>query len=143
MTPNLKNLKVAELEKYDGSPDGFAIWYSTIRGYIAMKPNTFPTNQARVFCMLSYLDPKSRAEGWGMIKRDEYLDTQWPAYKNFQDLIKAEFQEPMVKGKAMNALETIKQGLQTIDEHNTKFCMLRIKAGATSTDVELFLITAY
>ena len=145
-TAGSKNYKVADQAPFNGKPEQIESFLQECETRFRVLLHDYDTVNKQVFYALSLMK-SGIAKAW----KDQYLASQRgqhflahaDLWVSFTAALKNSFADPGKATDAMTQLQNIRQEKNSIDELNTKFCLLIQKAGLDMTTNAALLIQMY
>lgn len=120
--PDHKEPPVADPHSYDGSQNLLQTFLTSVQLYIALRPNRFKNEKAKILFAISYCN-KGRAAIWvqTILKQLDNHQLDWSQFEDFEEAIKERFGDRDIKTTAQNNLEKVRQRGRTVNEYIADF----------------------
>jgi hypothetical protein len=133
-----KNIDLGQPEPFNGSPHKLDGFLQECKLHFTIKPEVFQTEDRKVGFILSYMktgDAKRWKEQF-LKSRDAAVDATHPyslapnrRFADFEIELRQSFSNPYKKENALQQLQRIRQGKDTVDQHNIAFQLLVDRTG--------------
>jgi hypothetical protein len=137
-TTSSRGVDLGQADALDGSPHKLDGFLQECRLHFVVKPEVFKTEDRKVGFVLSYMktgDAKRWKEQY-LKSREAAVDATHPfslapngQFTSFENELQKSFSDPYKKENALQKLQRIRQGKDTIDQHNIAFQLLVDRTG--------------
>ena len=141
-----KDLGLGKVQPFSGKPNTLERFLQDCQLYFYAKPDVFTTAERRVTFLLSHMtgDAARWKEQYLVSRADiSILDEADTNAEQFLAKLRASFAEPHRKENALRTLQHLRQGKESVDNHNVNFRLLVEKAGLNLTHNNDILINMY